>query len=59
MLQVLLQYDKAEIIEEVTVVTCSLTVGTQFFKIEMDFYMMSSPGMKFSHLDIVLIFRIS
>lgn len=58
MLQVLLQYNKAAIIEEVTVVTGSLTAGTQFFKIEMDFYM-SSPGMKFSHLGIVLIFRIS
>lgn len=39
-------------------ITSSLIEGTQLLKIEMDFYLISSPGMKFSHY-IVLIFRIS
>lgn len=58
MLQILLQYDKVTIIEEVTAISFSLIKGTQFLKIEVDFYKMSSPGIKFSH-NIVLIFRIS
>lgn len=58
MLQILLQYDKVTIIEEVTVISFSLIKGTLFLKIEVDFYKTSSPGIKFSH-NIVLIFRIS
>ena len=58
MLQVLLQCDKITIIEEVALIASNLIEDTQILKIEMDFYVMRSPGMKFS-LYIVLIFRLS